>query len=106
MVEFHLRYLDAYRLFTTSVLKSKFRHISMATEYLVNQFEFMTDITHSTPMDFGLRVATYPNLVLFKSGTEGATNTGKEPYSEYLSCQIAKAMELDYVDYGLFYVER
>ena len=41
------------------------------------------------------------DIVLYKSGTEGAVNTGKEPYSEYLSCQIAKAMELDYVDYGL-----
>ena len=38
---------------------------------------------------------------LFKSGTEGAVNTGFEPYSEFYAAQLAAAMGLPHVDYGL-----
>lgn len=38
---------------------------------------------------------------LYKGGTEGAANSGFEPYSEFYAAQIAKAMELDHVPYGL-----
>jgi hypothetical protein len=41
--------------------------------------------------------ATY----LYKSGTEGAANLGFEPYSEFYAAQIAVAMELPHVEYGL-----
>lgn len=40
-------------------------------------------------------------IYLYKGGTEGAANTGKEPYSEYYACQIAKAMGLKCVTYDL-----
>ena len=40
-------------------------------------------------------------ILLYKSGTEGFVNSGLEPYSEYYASQIAKAMELRYVEYGL-----
>lgn len=40
-------------------------------------------------------------IMLYKSGTEGAANTGKEPYSEYYAYQVAKAMRLDAIEYGL-----
>lgn len=40
-------------------------------------------------------------IVLFKGGTEGAANTGFEPYSEYLAAQVAEALGLPHVDYGL-----
>lgn len=40
-------------------------------------------------------------IYLYKGGTEGAANTGKEPYSEYYACQIAKAMGLNCVTYDL-----
>jgi len=40
-------------------------------------------------------------VFLYKSGTEGASNTGFEPYSEFYAAQIAEAMELDHVAYGL-----
>jgi len=39
--------------------------------------------------------------VLFKSGTEGAANCGFEPYSEYYAAQLAEALGLDHVSYGL-----
>lgn len=40
-------------------------------------------------------------IYLYKGGTEGSANAGNEPYSEYYACQIAKAMELDAVEYDL-----
>lgn len=40
-------------------------------------------------------------IVLFKGGTSGAANTGKEPYSEYYAAQIAETMNINHVEYGL-----
>lgn len=56
-------YLDLCRLFTTRILKGHFYHISMATEDLVSQFDFMRDIKQ-TPETFGLRMATHPELMI------------------------------------------
>lgn len=41
------------------------------------------------------------NPVLYKSGTTGAVNAGFEPYSEFYAAQIAEAMGLSHVSYGL-----
>lgn len=40
-------------------------------------------------------------ILLYKSGTEGAANTGNEPYSEFYASQIAEVMGIKYVPYGL-----
>lgn len=40
-------------------------------------------------------------IYLYKGGTMGAANAGNEPYSEYYAAQIAQAMDIDHVDYGL-----
>ena len=40
-------------------------------------------------------------IYLYKGGTEGAANTGNEPYSEYYACQIADRMGIDCVQYDL-----
>jgi hypothetical protein len=40
-------------------------------------------------------------IYLFKGGSEGAFNTGREPYSEFFASQIAEAMELNAVKYGV-----
>lgn len=40
-------------------------------------------------------------LVLYKGGTEGFANAGMEPYSEYFAAQLAGALGLDAVVYGL-----
>lgn len=40
-------------------------------------------------------------VYLYKSGTEGAANTGFEPYSEYYAAQVAEALGLPHVEYGL-----
>lgn len=40
-------------------------------------------------------------IYLYKGGTTGAANTGKEPYSEFYAAQIAQRMELNHIPYGL-----
>ncbi len=40
-------------------------------------------------------------LVLYKAGSEGFANAGMEPYSEFFASQIAGAMGVDHVEYGL-----
>ncbi|MGN0715551.1 MAG: helix-turn-helix domain-containing protein, partial [Anaerovoracaceae bacterium] len=40
-------------------------------------------------------------IYLYKGGTEGAANTGNEPFSEFYACQVAEAMGLDAVQYDL-----
>ena len=40
-------------------------------------------------------------IYLYKGGTEGAANSGKEPYSEYYAAQLAQTMGLKHIDYSL-----
>jgi hypothetical protein len=40
-------------------------------------------------------------IYLYKGGTSGFANTGKEPYSEFYTSQVAKKMSLDAVFYDL-----
>ena len=40
-------------------------------------------------------------IYLYKGGTMGAANTGKEPYSEFYAAQIAQIMGIKHVDYNL-----
>ncbi|MFK5975797.1 MAG: hypothetical protein QM493_04765 [Sulfurovum sp.] len=40
-------------------------------------------------------------IFLYKSGSDGCANCGKEPYSEFYAFQIASAMELDITLYNL-----
>lgn len=41
------------------------------------------------------------DLILYKAGTEGYANSGMEPYSEFLASQVAEAIGLPHVSYGL-----
>ena len=41
------------------------------------------------------------SIYLYKGGTSGFANSGKEPYSEYYAAQVAAAMNLDAVHYDL-----
>lgn len=40
-------------------------------------------------------------IYLYKGGTTGAANAGKEPYSEFYAAQIAERMGLNHIPYGL-----
>lgn len=40
-------------------------------------------------------------IQLYKGGTTGGYNTGNEPYSEFYAAQVAKALGIDAISYGL-----
>lgn len=40
-------------------------------------------------------------VFLYKGGTSGFANTGKEPYSEFYAAQVAAAMKIAHITYGL-----
>lgn len=40
-------------------------------------------------------------IYLYKGGTSGFANTGKEPFSEFYAAQVADAMGIDHIPYGL-----
>ncbi len=77
-------YLDACRLFTTSGLNGLFAHISMATEDLAAQFDFMNDVVQ-TPYEFGLRVATHPSLEITSKNKLRTGQDVKRDFSAKLS---------------------
>ena len=43
----------------------------------------------------------HDGIYLYKGGTEGAANAGREPYSEFYACQIGERMKLRAVHYDL-----
>lgn len=83
-------YLDACRLFTTSDLYGKFSHISMATEDLAEQFEYMDEVDQ-TPEDFGLRVATHPTLLIT---SRNKLRSGIETKRDF-SCKLSQTRIFD-----------
>ena len=83
-------YLDACRLFTTSELYGAFSHISMATEDLAEQFEYMDEVDQ-TPEDFGLRVATHPTLLIT---SRNKLRNGIETMRDY-SCKLSQTRVFD-----------
>ena len=83
-------YLDACRLFTTPALYASFSHISMATEDLAAQFDFMNSVIQ-TPKDFGLRVATHPNLEIT---SRNKMRTGQE-FKRDFGCKLSQTRVYD-----------
>ena len=47
------------------------------------------------------RYIEHDGIYLYKGGTSGASNTGREPYCEYYASQIAETMRLNAVHYDL-----
>ena len=84
-------YLDACRLFTTRTLKAYFSHISMATENLADQFDYMNDFADQTPMEFGLRVASHPDLEIT---ARNKLRTGVEIKRDF-SCKLSQTRMFD-----------
>ncbi|BAZ27267.1 endonuclease [Kalymmatonema gypsitolerans NIES-4073] len=52
-------YLDVCRLYTTDELVEWYKHITVASEELRQEFDYMVD-SGATPEDFGLKVRTHP----------------------------------------------
>lgn len=83
-------YLDACRLFTTPRLNGLFAHISMATEDLAAQFDFMNSVVQ-TPREFGLRVASHPTLEIT---SKNKLRTGYEIKRDF-SCKLSQTRVFD-----------
>ena len=47
------------------------------------------------------RYVDHDGIYLYKGGTTGASNAGREPYCEYYASQIAETMRLNAVHYDL-----
>lgn len=56
-------YVDLCRLFTSRELNEWFCHITLASEELRSEFDYMSDIAGSTPEQYALRVRTHPGVL-------------------------------------------
>lgn len=56
-------YVDLCRLFVTRELNEWFCHITLATQQLRDEFDYMSDVAGSTPDQFALRVRTHPGVL-------------------------------------------
>lgn len=56
-------YADLCRLFISRELNEWFCHITLASQQLRAEFDYMADVASSTPDQYGLRVRTYPGVL-------------------------------------------
>jgi hypothetical protein len=56
-------YVDLCRLFTSSELNEWFCHITLASEELRREFDYMSDVAGSTPEQYALKVRTHPGVL-------------------------------------------
>jgi len=56
-------YVDLCRLFTSGELNEWFCHITLASEELRSEFDYMSDVAGSTPEQYALRVRTHPGVL-------------------------------------------
>jgi hypothetical protein len=56
-------YVDLCRLFTSRELNEWFCHITLASEELRSEFEYMSNVAGSTPEQYALRVRTHPGVL-------------------------------------------
>lgn len=64
-------------------------------------FTTSPELTTNGMLPKAWRFVENDGIYLYKGGTDGAANSGKEPYSEYYASQIAAAMGLNAVKYEL-----
>lgn len=71
---FRPQYTDLCRLFVPNELFRWFMVVSFATENLRNQIQYMNEYNR-TPMDFGLRIASHPEMLI---SSRNKIKTGRE----------------------------
>ena len=71
---FRPKYTDLCRLFVSDELFRWFMVVSFATENLRNQIHYMNEYNR-TPLDFGLRIASYPDMLI---SARNKLKTGQE----------------------------
>jgi hypothetical protein len=62
-------YVDLCRLYTTSQLVNWYRHVTMATEEMRNDFDEMAS-NNKAPVDYQLKVRTHPGMLMVTSLTK------------------------------------
>ena len=67
-------YADLCRLYTTAELIEWYRHITIASEEVKREFDFMVD-TGRTPRDFGLKVLSHPAGLTITSASKMRSGT-------------------------------
>jgi hypothetical protein len=67
-------YLDLCRLYTTDELIEWYEHITVASEELRQEFDYMAD-AGATPDEFGLKVRTHPQGLLITGANKMKTGT-------------------------------
>jgi Z1 domain len=70
-------YLDLCRLYTTDDLIQWYEHITVASEELRQEFDYMVD-SGATPRDFGLKVRTHPQGLMITGANKMKTGTRME----------------------------
>ena len=64
-------------------------------------FSTSPELTTNGMLPKAWRYIENDGIYLYKGGSSGFANTGKEPYSEYYACQVAEAMKINAVSYDL-----
>ena len=64
-------------------------------------FTTSPELTTNGMLPKAWRFVENEGIFLYKGGTSGAANTGREPYCEYYASQVASAMNIDVVHYDL-----
>ncbi|MCL1465505.1 Z1 domain-containing protein [Argonema galeatum] len=67
-------YLDLCRLYTTDELVEWYEHITVASEELRQEFDYMADVG-ATPDEFGLKVRTHPQGLVITGANKMKTGT-------------------------------
>lgn len=60
---YRLGYVDLCRLFTSRELSQWFSHITLASEELRKEFDYMSEVAGSTPEQYAIRVRTHPGVL-------------------------------------------
>ena len=56
-------YVDLCRLFISRELNEWFCHVTLASQQLRDEFDYMADVAGSTPDQYALRVRTHPGVL-------------------------------------------
>lgn len=67
-------YLDLCRLYTTNELVEWYQHITVASEELRKEFDYMADMS-ATPEEFGLKVRTHPSGLIITGANKMRNGT-------------------------------
>lgn len=68
-------YVDLCRLFISPQLNEWFCHITLASEELRREFEYMSEIANLTPNQFALKVRTHPGVLQISASNKIRTAT-------------------------------